>query len=163
MVRSRTNPRCPHQRSHGQHPQYANATIQTSDLRLSMRCRIWASSWCRSKGCRSWAEQLLESLCGLRQHAGVEEAAAFLQDTLVLSQGHLITLHYSACYDRMSAMASVEFLACIGFPKPLTAHILQACRHCLAMLSLRGALWHQSPWPVGCWLDSTQYAVILHG
>ena len=62
----------------------------------------------------------------MSQHAGAEEAAAKLQDSLIESQGHLVTLDYSACYDRMSGTASADFLAQIGLPKALTEHIRQA-------------------------------------
>ena len=105
--------------------------VATSDLRpitvLSIWWRVWAASWCLSRNCKTWVEALPESLCGLSQHAGAEEAAAKLQDSVIESQGHLVTLdYYSACYDRMSGTASADFLAQIGLPKALTEHIRQA-------------------------------------
>ena len=59
-------------------------------------------------------------ICG---HFGAEEATAELQDNLVLSQSHLVTLDYSQCYDGMCSNASAIFLRQIGFPSALAKQI----------------------------------------
>eukprot|EP00438_Fugacium_kawagutii_P024663 Skav213942 [mRNA] locus=scaffold2679:339611:341242:- [translate_table: standard] len=112
------------------HKIQADSTIAAADLPpitvLSIWWRIWAASWCLSQQAQAWAASLPSFLCGLRAHMGSEEATATLQEALVRTQGHLVTLDYSACYDKMCAVASARFLQGIGFPRQLAAHIEQA-------------------------------------
>lgn len=105
-------------------------SINAADLRpiaiLSVWWRAWASSRCLSQQAQTWAANLPSSLCGIRKHWGSEEATLVLQEALVRTQGHLVTLDCSACYDKMCAEASAQFLQGIGFPRQLAARLEQA-------------------------------------